>query len=316
MTVFVEDWEPTYGPAYLVTPDDVGSARVELVEDGNELALHDAPAQWQLDQPMAFVDGVRRGEAALWQVDARGDSARGVAGAHACGAVVVKPASTEFGPSRIRRLVIWGSGLAGSLPDVAGGWSWDVASVADRDPEAPLKELQVRMRQEEGALAERLCADGYLTIVDGPLNFVRSRGLPVVGYIKTHHRALLDPEHHQLIPNLGPSQRTSLFKLGDDRYSAYLRLAPVGERSSPWSGIVRIELPQSAGLKAAIDTANRITAAIPRFAGVPHRDPRAPQNLQPIGALEIYLRHLLGSAALAVRAVRAAVFSSFSSATA
>ena len=47
--------------------------------------------------------------------------------------------------------------------------------------------------------------------------------------------------------------------------------------------------------------------SVPRFAGVPHRDPRAPQNLQPIGALETHLRHLLGHPGLATRAVREAV---------
>jgi hypothetical protein len=40
---------------------------------------------------------------------------------------------------------------------------------------------------------------------------------------------------------------------------------------------------------------------------VRHRDPRAPQNLQPVGALERQLRHLLGPADYAARAVRDAV---------
>ena len=204
-------------------------------------------------------------------------------------------------------MVIWGSGMTGNLPEVRGGWAWAVASVADVHPDAPLKELQTRMRQEEGRLAEELCAAGFLTVVDGPLNFVRSRDLPVVGFVKTHHRALLGPEQHRKIPMLGPGQRSSLFRLGQDRYSAYLRLAPVSATSSPWSGIVRIEIPQSAGLDAAISTADRIAGITPRYAGIAHRDPRAPQNLQPVGALEKYLRHQLGSAALAVRAVREAV---------
>ena len=34
MAVYVEDWGASYGPAYLVTPDDAGSASAELVEDG------------------------------------------------------------------------------------------------------------------------------------------------------------------------------------------------------------------------------------------------------------------------------------------
>jgi hypothetical protein len=307
MAVFVEDWGASYGSAYLVTQDDTGSASAELVEDGPHLIPHDSVPPSAGDGAIAFVDGVRRGEASLWQEDSTGRSGRGVAGGHACGAVIAGSTSSTFGESRVQRVIIWGAGLMGALPSIRGGWSWAVASVADGHPDAPIKELQIRMRQEEGRLAEDLCAAGYLTVVDGPLNFVRSRDLPVVGYVKTHHRALLDPEHHRLIPTLGAGQRSSIFRLGADRYSAYLRLAPVAANSSPWSGIVRIEVPQSAGLAAAIWTADRIAGIIPRYAGVAHRDPRAPQNLQPIGALERYLRHRLGSAALATRAVREAV---------
>jgi len=307
MAVFMEDWGASYGSAYLVHQDDVGSAKAELVEDGSDFLVHDGMPPEPGDGAIAFVDGVRRGEASLWQEDSAGRSGRGVAGGHACGAVIADGASAAFGECRVRRMIIWGSGLTGGLPPIRGGWSWAVASVADTHPDAPLKELQTRMRQQEGLLAEDLCAAGYLTIVDGPLNFVRSRDLPVVGYVKTHRRALLDPAHHKLIPTLRAGQRSSLFRLGADRYSAYLRLTAVAATSSPWSGIVRIEVPQSAGLAATISTIDRIAGLIPRYAGVPHRDPRAPQNLQPIGALEQYLRHRLGSAALATRAVREAV---------
>ncbi len=309
MQVFVEDWGANYGSPYLVLPDDPGSVAAALAEDGSELRSHVGHPYRPDDGPLAFVDGVRRGEASLWTEDpTTGVGGRGVAGAHACGSVIADGMTPPlFGAVRVRRLAIWGSGLTGDLPDVPGGWSWESRSVADPDPDAPLKDLQTRMRQEEGRLAEALCAEGYLTVVDGPLNFVRSRDLPVVGYVKTHYRALLEPEHHRRIPKLGPGERTSLFRLGKDRYSAYLRLAPVSATASPWTGIVRLEIPQSAGLREAIEMANRIAGALPRFAGVAHRDPRAPQNLQPIGALETHLRHLLGHPGLATRAVREAV---------
>jgi len=52
---------------------------------------------------------------------------------------------------------------------------------------------------------------------------------------------------------------------------------------------------------------DQAAAILPRYAGVAHRDPRAPQNLQPVGALEAHLRHLLGDPGLAYRAVREAV---------
>jgi hypothetical protein len=170
-----------------------------------------------------------------------------------------------------------------------------------------LADLQRRMREAEGRLAEQICDAGYLTVVDGPLNFVRSRDVPVAGLVKTHHQRLLPVEHHLRVPELGAGQRTSLFRVRADVYSCYLRLAPRAANSGPWSGIVRLEFPASTGLDEARRVADGAAALLPRFAGVPHVDPRAPQNLQPTGALERHLRHLLGDAGLALRAVRAAV---------
>ncbi|WP_373234689.1 hypothetical protein [Mycobacterium marinum] len=305
-TVFVEDWAATYGSPYLVQPDEPLHADVELVEDGSRLVAHPGvPPSREVD--IAFVDGVRRGEASLYQHNhATGAVTYGVAGGHACGAVLGDGQTLSFGETRVRRLVIWGAGLTGVLPPIRGGWWWVPASVASSAPDAPLKELQTRMREDEGRLAEDLCERGYLVVIDGPLNFVRSRELPVVGYVKTHYRALLPEEHHSRIPELQAGERTSLFRLGSDRYSCYLRLTRRSATSSPWFGIVRLEVPQSSGLSAAIEVTNHVAGAIPRYAGVAHRDPRAPQNLQPIGALEKHLRHLLGHAGLAARAVREA----------
>jgi hypothetical protein len=144
-------------------------------------------------------------------------------------------------------------------------------------------------------------------VVDGPLNFALRRDLDIVGYIKTHHRALLPPQKHQAVSQLQAGQRTSIFRLGDDRYSTYLRLVDNKPAAGPWGGIVRLEFPTSRGLRAAQESADRLSTMLPRFAGVPHRDPRAPQNLQPIGALEVQMRHLLGHAGLAERAVRESI---------
>jgi hypothetical protein len=312
--IYVEDWQATYGSPYLVQPEDQGLARVALVEDGDALKFHAAaPAGAAGERSVAFVDGVRRGEASLYMHDPEtGRLARGIAGAHACGAVLAGgEGPAVFAEERVRRLVIWGSGVTLAIPADSAGWRWEPRSIADTAPDAPLRELQTRMREEEGRLAEDLCGRGCLVIVDGPLNYVRSRDLPVVGFVKTHHRALLSPEHHRRIPELRSGERVSLFTLGDDRYSCYLRLAPMSVMSGPWAGIVRIEIPQSAGLATAVETANRVAATVPRFAGIPHRDPRAPQNLQPVGALETRLRHLLGDSGLAARAVRDAVARAF-----
>jgi hypothetical protein len=306
VSVFVEDWPSSYGSPYLVVSEDSPSGGAQLVEDGSDLCAH--PGRLPAAAHVAFVDGVRRVEASLYEVSEMGGLARGVAGAHACGAVmVVDGQPPSFARVAVTRHVIFGSGVRGELPAIPGGWSWQPSSISDSDPDAPMAELQRRMRQAEAQLAEELCADGWFTVVDGPLSYVRSRDLPVVGYVKTHHRMLLTPAMHAAVPRLLPvGHRTSLFAHAD-RYSAYLRLVDPDTHAGPWSGIVRLELPQSAGLADVVARANSVAGLLPRFAGIRHRDPRAPQNLQPVSALEKYLRHLLGQADLATRAVRDAV---------
>jgi hypothetical protein len=304
--IFVEDWSIQYGNPYMVAADE-GNAESTLYEDGPELVFHEPPLA-VLDRPIAFVDGVRRGEASLYLRRPDGSISRGVAGAHGRGAVLCHPGRRpEFERCGVSRLVIWGGGAKEPLPSHGGGWKWEAASIADPSPDAPLQDIQKRMRLAEGQLAEELCTDGYLVLLDGPLTFVQSRDKPIVGYIKTHHQARLAPEHQAQLPELRPGQRSSIFTVGADQYSCYLRLTPPGPQSGPWAGIVRIETPQSAGFADAQRVADMVTATIPRYAGIPHRDPRAPQNLQPVGALERHLRHLMGDEALAQRAIRRAV---------
>jgi hypothetical protein len=308
--MYVEDWLATYGSPYLVAPDDQAVPEVELMEDGDQFRVHRSDVRKGAHQPLAFVDGVRRGEAALYQVDAAsGQVTRGVAGSHACGGVIADgEGRPTFTKPEIERLVIWGSGRVGELPPVRGGWSWTCRSIADDAPEAPLKALQERMRRSEGRLAARLCGEGLLVVVDGTLTYSRGVDEPILGYVKTHSKMLLQPEHHRRVPELQPGDRSSLFRLGGERYSCYLRLARTGGITGPWAGIVRLEVPQSAGLAAAVEVVDRVAGILPRYASVPWRDPRAPQNLQPVGALEERLRHFLGDQRLAQRAVREAVF--------
>jgi hypothetical protein len=302
--IYVEEWAASYGSPLLFPSDDDTAAAV-MVEDGEDFRSHSGHAA---DQPqgIAFVDGVRRAEASLYQEDpASRAMIHGIAAAHACGAVVCVPGERPaYRDITVSRMVVWGGGLTGVLPAVPGGWAWSAYSVDSTEVDAPLKDLQRRMRKAEAELAERMMGDGYVTIVDGPLSYLRNLDLPVIGYVKTHHRRLLSLQAHVLVATLGPGERSSLFRLGEDRYSCYLRLLPVPPGANPWHAIVRLELPQSVGLAAAVAVADRAAALLPRFAGIAHCDPRAPQNLQPVGALEDHLRHRMAPAALAYRAVR------------
>lgn len=310
LRIGVETFGPQGGTAYLIGPDDLADEEVPIIEEADgHLALRDpdTTSSSALDLPVAFVDGVRRGDARLSVVDGDGRMAVGVAGAHGVGAVLCEPdRGSEFHDLTTRRLVVWGDGMKLELPEVAGGYSWECVSIATSHPDAPLQELQQRMREAEGRLAEKLCASGVLTVIDGPLNYVRSRDLPVIGYVKTHHRALLPTVHHRRVPELREGQRTSLFAKRADIYACYLRLTDPPPWGGPWTGIVRLEVPSSVGLAAAGATADRAAVMLPRYAGVLHTDSRAPVNLQPVAKLEVRLRHLLGDGGLTVRAVRTA----------
>lgn len=301
--LYFEDWAASYGSPYLIDEETV-VAGAELVEEGDGFIRDAAPGP---ERRTAFIDGVRRGEGILYRPTSNGALASGLVGAHGCGAALWTPGEgVVFGPMHTRRMVIIGCGLHVVLPAV-DGYRWESVSLDSSEPDRPLQELQRRMREAEGRLAESLAGDGWLAVLDGPLNFIRSRGLPVIGYVKTHHRALLALELHARVGELGPAQRTALFSLGEDRYSCYLRIAEPQRLSGPWYGVVRIEIPQSFGLEQAGHSADEAARVLPRFAGVAHRDPRAPQNLQPIGMLEERLRHRLGMSGLASRAVRQAV---------
>jgi hypothetical protein len=123
--------------------------------------------------------------------------------------------------------------------------------------------------------------------------------------VKTHRSRYLSPELHALVAELGPAERTPVFRLTSDwpRYSWYLRLPC--RPGAPWSGVVRVECPD-VGLPDAVDLAELSQAVLPRYASVEHKDPRAPQNLYPIGGLERLLRRRLGDRLLLERALRTA----------
>lgn len=309
MRVYVEDWQVDYGrPNQVAGDEDNPEGSAVLKEDGDRLVRHPGRLPAPDAVSLACVDGVRRAEALLVLPDDAGSESRGMAGALAYGSVLIEPGQRPaFGPCQVERLAIWGSSRSAALPEVPGGWRWEPVSIDGTDIQDPLRALESRMTARERKLAEELAAKHRLTIVDGTLTPLSNRPLAMVGYIKTHHRRLLSEAHHREVPDMDVGWRTSLFALGQERYSAYVRIGATSTLGSPWSGIVRIEMFQALGMERARDLADQLAGLLPRFAGVPHRDPRAPQNLQPVGALERHLRRLLGVPGLATRAARDAV---------
>jgi hypothetical protein len=141
--------------------------------------------------------------------------------------------------------------------------------------------------------------------VDGPLRG-RAHLDRTVGYIKTHHASYLPGPQAAVVGALKPGQRTPAFTMGTswERNSWYLQLP--GTDGVPWSGVVRLECSADLEPKDVTRLADLTARVLPPFASTPYKDPRAPQNLVPIGGLERQLKHRLGDERLLYRALRAA----------
>lgn len=298
--IYAGEWSPEYGSPQQLEEDVSGDA---VLWEHERLEAVPCP---ETRPRLAFVDGVRAIEASLWYADGDNEPLPGLAGVVAAGAVT-PDASGRLRVSHavVKRMAIFGGGRQAQLPDQPGGWHWETFSTEGTSQDAPQLEMISRMRQVEALLAQELAGAGHVVLTDGPLE-VRGMGCEAVGYIKTHHRRLLPPEHHDLIATLRGGERSSLFTVSQ-RHSCYFRLVDRGGDWHPWFGMVRLEVPGDLAREEARRLVDLACGALPRYSGVAHCDKRAPQNLQPIAALEKELRRRCGDRALALRAVRAAV---------
>lgn len=306
-TVGVDPFDPAYGSGFQVGETADLALDCEFVEDDGAFAHH-PPAVRDRPCRLAFVDGTMRTEAHLTLTNADGERSLGLAGSWGAGAVLVSPgAPARVARVTIGRVTIFAGGRSVRLPEQSGGWRWDPFAVPGDDLVAARQHLQRLMRDAEADLAEALCGEGWLTVLDGPLHGIRHRrGLPIVGYVKTHHRRTLSPEHWARVPRLGVGERSGLFGMGDDVFACYLRIGDPGPWASDWAGIVRLEIPAGVGQVAAATAADQATGWLPDFASPLHRDARAPVNLTAVAGLERHLHHLQGPPRLALRAVREA----------
>lgn len=300
--VYTEDWDPAYGNPATFEIDSSGDTK--QVEPGSG----HVPAAVPSPVPVAFIDGRRRAELSLWAEDSStGTRVPGLAGAYGVGAVTIRPnGPATFSGVRVGRLAVWGGGHVGDIVSPSR-YRWASDSTSADDPDQLLAHLQERMRQAEGELALDAADAGWNVVLDGPLNRIRSLHGFVAGYIKSHHRQILPTEAHVAVPALGVGDRTRLFAVSNDRYTCYTRVGRPGPGGSPWSGIARLEFAAAAGIDEVGSRASHLAATLPRYAGVAHRDPRAPVNLAPVKNLEEHLSRCMGRVEYATRAARAAV---------
>lgn len=305
----VENWAPEYGAPIehdpsLAPSESVIDASVETTDW--QPIIPDASVADSVDL-VCFVDGVRRVDARLTLDEPQGPIP-GLCGSLGVGATYwdrTVPRST-FGDIRIERLAVIGSGRTIDVPPV-GNLSYEPVSVPGDDPAELVRYFHNRMRKAEAVLSSELAGRGHLVIADGPINELRPQS--VIGFIKTHRVNYLGLEETETVRRLTAGARTPMFLMDGHiyaRYSWYLKLADI-PGGHTWSGVVRCEVPASLGLEQATTYADVAAALLPQTAPPLHTDPRAPQNLVPIGALEKELRRNLGDGGLVYRGLRESI---------
>ena len=316
----VDPWDPGYAAALTV------EALAELDATTAELNLDiELPAdRWRpltpdpvtiLPSVLLVADGVRRIDARVWIDDPGGGMPTpGIATSYASGLVRCDRhdgAVAELAGVQVRRVLFSPSPHAPDIATPAG--AYPARPAANGTPEQLSLALQQQLTELEVALAvdyrdraaSTLGDDPDLLLVDGPLRG-RTHLPRTVGYIKTHQTAYLSGPQAGVVTALQAGERTPVFLMGTSwrRHSWYLRLPT--RSTAPWAGIVRCEASADLPTQAVRTLADATALLLPPLAGVEYKDPRAPQNLVPIGGLEKLLRHRLGDTRLLYRALRAA----------
>jgi hypothetical protein len=306
--LYVEGWAPEYGNAYETDAALAEAERVdETVEDSG--TWEPRPGVDDGVEVVAFVDGVRRIDARLMLDDVDGP-VPGICGSYGVGAVCWDRSvrRSRFEHARIDRVALFGNGRGAPIPVAGPQIVYRTMSIPDSDPGMLVQYFHGEMRKAEANLSELMAQQGTFVVADGPINDLSAT--EKIGYIKTHRAPYLSPANQPIVGRLRAGQRTPLFLIGAGgkypKYSWYQRLADLDGGHS-WTGVVRGEVSSHLDLVTAIRMADRAAAVLPSVASEGHIDPRAPQNLVPIAALERELRRRLGDSAFVYRALRAAV---------
>lgn len=299
----------------------------------NQAALEEAPAQkapiepspegdWQPVNPIPhtwpaivyFVDGRMRADAQI----ANRANQRALLLSLAVGALVRDDAGIRLAKHQVYRVLLHSGGF--DQPIQVGDLCYEPQQREANTVEELMKQAAHLMREYEAKLATEL--QGDLVVVDGPLFYGPQRTAQrVIGYSKTFTRIYLNAEETQLLHRLTSGQRSPIFRVPADHHSHrtqdmwvwYLRL-PLTPSFPFHSGasLLRVETPYSPAPDAT-QLAHLSSYLFAQTASTPARDPRAPQNLIPVGGLEQLLGRRLGSLEVIRRQIAASLFSGASS---
>jgi len=317
MRIVLDPWGGDYGSQVATSHEvDTEETVVQTLEDeGEECPWKPInPAPTSLPPETVVVDGVMRSDASGMVEDGE-RRALALFGSFAAGAVAIN-SQVRIVEDSVKRLFIAG----GNWPtpedvEVPAGRSarlcyQGLSSKADTFDD--LRETLVNeMRRAEAQVAEALSGPEKLVLADGSLKFF-SGASSVVGVIKTIHKLYLPPKRATILGRLKEGQRTPFFCIESKRkhtgykiLTCYLRLTAPQPIEISFAGLVRLEVNPSQREHGDVsDLFHQAAVKVRELASRAPKDPRAPQNLIPIGGLERQLRHKLGDAQLVLRGIK------------
>lgn len=326
----LEPWSMGYDAPVSINPEEIPTSdnvNTEFeVGNGEWQPMRPAIAP-ELPHQILFIDGRMRIDA-LCNGRRDDELLYGAFATIAVGAVLVDRTISRAKciAAEIRRIIAIGGNLNPPVTIIPapmsgrGELKYDYClTSSNNDSDTPSQIVQSAMLDEELRIAnelslnKELIKEDTLIVRDGPLLYrVYQTPYDTMGYVKTMGKAYLKGDNAQVLRSLKVGERTPIFRISNthgSNLSWYLRS---GSKDLNYKklgyhdlhGIIRIDLNGAIPLERAKAIADQSTYLIPQYASHPTRDPRAPQNLTPVGALEKELGRRMGSRELISRRLR------------
>lgn len=260
--------------------------------------------------PIAFIDGIQNLDIGVVEDVAGERPVGGIMASYAAGAMCIG-GDPPLRHVLVERAIILGEGREHAGVTIRVGkheMAYRPASCPGNDPIAFNQRLMdLRARLEMRVIADLGDGGGTTVVIDGRLPPIGPS--KAIGLIKTPHILPFAnyAEQFQLLPKLRTGERTPILKRrrsAREFYSWFVCLRAPGPFDFSLSGVVMLEMDTSNSIAQVRRSADFTACRLPRFASDPMRDPRAPQNLLPVGELERQLRRRLGDPAIIQRAIR------------
>lgn len=327
MQLRLDPWAVEYNTAYHAEHAGEGREDVDTGVEGPWARLKPTQAD-NLWPDLYFLDGSRRIEARVLLEQDAAQIAFGALGSYGVGVVVCCPEGSRRATFLrgedtlfVKRVCALSSGhkvanfaLAATRSRL-GALDYEVVGTTERDPDAVVRRLQTEMLGAEKALATRLTerSQDALIICDGPRPFIGGEE-NVIGYLKTIHEPKISEAELNIVRSLEQGERSPLYLITtQDPENSYFEWFLRLRDPRPWlyslAGMVRLQAHAGRGWQSRLEWTRNLAdwscLNLPAFASRQHQDPRAPQQLLPIRALEAELSRRMGNAQIIRRRVMA-----------